>query len=182
MCRIFRCQGLSLWLVGALVGAVLAGSVPCEVSAAPTIRFKKSGLDRLKFHGRVKLLPPQLGGPIDPVIEGFGVELVNEHGLFFRAHLFEGDLEARPGMHYRFKDRAARRGEGSRAGLYQVLTRFREYEDGWYYTVRILAYASLGAAIEPLMSVIFYRVDGPASVTAEWVRKQYGWRLPLDRF
>ena len=69
-----------------------------------------------------------------------------------------------------------------RTGLYQVITRFREYSDGWYYTVRILAFADLSSATQPSMTVIFDELDGMFAITADWVPTQYGWRLPLSRF
>lgn len=182
MCGIRRRRSVSVWLLAAFAGVLLAGSIPCDVSAAPTIKFKKNGLDRFKFHGRVRLVPPEFGGPVDPLVDPFGVEILNEKGTVYQAWLDGSDLEPRRGMRYKFKDRAARYGLGGRGGLYQVITRFRNYGGVWYYTVRIMAFASLGRATEPLMSVTFLGVDGMATVTAEWVRKAYGWRLPLGRF
>ena len=166
----------------AFAAAVLVGAFASQASAAPTIRLKGNGLDRFKFHGRVRLVPPLLGGPVDPVTSGFGVELRNEFGTIYQASLFPGDLTPERNLYYRFSDPEARYGNGTRAGLYQIITRFREYRDGWYYTVRIRAYADLSSATEPVMTVIFDEVDGPAGVTAEWVQTGYGWRLPLNRF
>lgn len=161
--------------------AVFAGLAPSAL-AAPTIRFKGNGLDRFKFHGRVKLDPPWEGGPIDPLTAAFGVELRNELGLIYQGTILPGDLQPIRGDRYLFRDRAAADGNGSRDGLFMILTRYRKFSDGWWYTVRIRAFADLSAATEPLMTVIFNEVDGNAGVTAEWVPTQFGWRLPLNRF
>jgi len=153
-----------------------------EGAAAPTIRFKGNGLDRFKFHGRVKLDPPFLGGPVDPVTSGFSFDLFNDFGLIYGGAVYPGDFEPLRNLYYRFRDPEARYGGGTRGGIYQILTRFREYSDGWYYTVRIMAFSDLSLATEPRMTVLFYEVDGDAAITAEWVPTQFGWRLPLSRF
>jgi hypothetical protein len=153
-----------------------------HASAAPTIRLKGNGLDRFKFHGRVRLVPPSLGGPVDPVSAGFGIDLANELGFIYRASLQAGDLQPKPNLRYEFRDLDAQIGNGTRDGLYQVIARFRQYAGVWYYTVRILAFADLSTATEPTMTVIFNEVDGMSAITAEWVPTQYGWRLPLNRF
>ena len=167
---------------GAFVTAVLLGALASEASAAPTIQLRRNGIDRFDFHGRVKLDPPSLGGPVDPVAAGFGIELQNELGTIYKASLLPGDLVPIPNHYYRFTDRSARDGSGMRSGLYRVITRFRKYRDGWYYTVYIRAFADLSAATHPLMTVIFSQVDGTAALTADWVSTRSGWRLPLDRF
>jgi hypothetical protein len=168
--------------VGALAAAVILGTFASEASAAPTIRFNGNGLDRFKFHGRVPLDPPSMGGPIDPLTAGFGIELLNDFGFVYRASLLPGDLEPRGNLRYQFRDDGALDGNGTRAGLFQVITRFREYAGGWYYTVRVLAFADLSTATEPSMTVIFNEVDGMFALTADWVPTDYGWRLPLTRF
>lgn len=175
--RRFR-AGVAAFLALALL---LAAGVP-EGRAAPTIRFKGSGLDRFKFHGRVKLDPPHLGGPVDPLTAGFNVELHNGLGLIYTASLFPGDMQPLRNLYYQFRDRDARSGYGARGGLFRVLTRFREYSDGWYYTVRIMAFSDLSSATLPVMTVIFNEIGPQSSVTAEWVETQFGWRLPLNRF
>jgi hypothetical protein len=93
-----------------------------------------------------------------------------------------GDLVALPNLYYRFSDRRARRGSGTHSGLFQVITRFRKYRNGWYYTMRIMAYADLSLATEPRMTVILTELEGMPSVTADWVPTRYGWRLPLNHF
>ena len=168
-------------ILGAVAAVTVLAAFASQASAAPTIRFRGNGLDRFKFHGRVKLDPPSLGGPVDPLTSGFGVDLLNGLGGVYGAALLPGDLEPLPNLYYRFRDREARYGNGSRGGLFQVLTRFREYADGWYYTIRVMAYADLSLATEPVMTVLFSEVDGDAAVTAEWVPTQFGWRLPLNR-
>jgi hypothetical protein len=168
--------------VGAFATALLLGPLASEASAAPTIRLRRSGIDRFDFHGRVKLDPPSLGGPVDPVAAGFGIELQNELGTIYKATLLPGDLVSIPNHYYRFRDRSARDGNGIRSGLYRVTTRFRKYRDGWYYTVYVLAFADLSAATHPLMTVIFSQVDGTAALSADWLPTRSGWRLPLDRF
>jgi hypothetical protein len=160
----------------------LLGSLASEAAAAPIIRLRANGIDRFTFHGRVKLDPPSLGGPLDPVAAGFGIELLNEFGTIYSASLAPGDLVARPNFYYRFTDPSARDGTGLRSGLYQVTTRFRKYRDGWYYTVYVIAFADLSAATEPYMTVVFSRIDGSAALSAEWLPTRSGWRLPLDRF
>jgi hypothetical protein len=161
---------------------LLLGTVAHEASAAPTIIFRDGALDRFKFHGRVLLPPPELGGPIDPVRDGFGVELSNEFGVLYEGWLGPGDLQPLGKMRYRFRDKLAPEGAGSRDGLGFIFTRFRQYADGWYYTVRIMAYEELSAATVPRMTVTFHQVGMPAQLTVEWVPMQKGWRLPLNRF
>jgi len=162
-------------------GLLLAACIP-EAAAAPTIRFKGGGRDRFKFHGRVRLDPPHLGGEVDPVTSGFSVELHNASGIVYGASLFPGDMQPLRNLYYQFRDRDARYGYGTRGGLFRVLTRFREYSDGWYYTVRIMAFSDLSSATLPIMTVIFDEIGPQSSVTAEWVETQFGWRLPLNRF
>lgn len=161
---------------------LLLGAFASQAFAAPTIRFKGNGLDRFKFHGRVPLAPPSVGGPIDPVVAGFGVQLLNDLGFIYEALLLPGDLEPRGNLRYQFRDDGALDGNGTRGGLFQVITRFREYGSGWYYTVRILAFTDLSTATEPAMTVIFNQVGGGFAVTADWVQTDYGWRLPITRF
>jgi hypothetical protein len=144
--------------------------------------LNEDSLDRFKFHGRVKLDPPSLGGPVDPLTSGFGVDLVNDLGVIYQASLIAGDLQPKPNFRYEFRDRDALTGNGSRAGLYQVITRFRQYGGVWYYTVRILAFADLSSATESSMTVLFNEVGGTFAVTADWVSTRFGWRLPLSRF
>lgn len=169
-------------VLGVLAAAVVSSVCLDEASAAPTIRFRGNGLDRFKFHGRVRLDPPFLGGPVDPTTSGFRFDLSNEHGLVYGASLYPGDFEPMRNLYYRFRDPEARYGNGVREGVYQILTRFREYSDGWYYTVRIMAFSDLSTATEPRMTVLFSELNGTASITAEWVPTQFGWRLPLGRF
>jgi hypothetical protein len=163
-------------------GVLLFATFVAQASAAPTIRFKGNGLDRFKFHGRVKLDPPFLGGPVDPLTSGFSFELLNEKGLIFGGTLAPGDLEPLRNLYYQFRDPDARYGGGTRGGIFRILTRFREYSDGWYYTIRIMTFSDLSPATEPRMTVIFYEVDGNAAITADWVPTKFGWRLPLGRF
>ena len=175
-------MGILVWRSESFAAAIGCGAVASPASAAPTIRLNGNGLDRFKFHGRVRLDPPSLGGPIDPVTAGFRVDLLNEFGFIYQASLLPGDLEPSDNLYYRFRDPDALDGGGTRGGLYQVITRFREYADGWYYTVRILAFADLSSATEPSMTVIFDELDGMFAITADWVPTQFGWRLPLSRF
>lgn len=166
----------------------LAAAVSCvfgftpDASAAPSIRFKGDGLDVFKFHGRVALVPPTFGGPVDPVRDGFGMELMNQLGEIYAAAIESGDLKDMGKLRYRFKDKLAKVGGGSRGGLYHVKNRFRKFGDVWYYTVRIRAYADLSLATEAWMTLLLHEVNGPASLTSEWVETKNGWRLPLNRF
>ena len=160
---------------------LIAASASSAV-AGPSIRFAADGLDVFNFHGRVALVPPTLGGPVDPTTDGFGVELSNDFGVIYQASLQAGDLEDVGALRYRFKDEGASSGTGSRDGLYHVLNRFRHYPDGWYYTVRIRAYGDFSFATHPKMTLTFYEVGGTAGLTADWVRTKSGWRLPLNRF
>ncbi len=168
--------------MGVLASLLFAGSFPSSVSAAPTIKFKGGALDVLTFHGRVALVPPSLGGPVDPVADGFGVELRNLFGVIYEGRLDPGDIVDMGKMRYRFKDKPAALGAGTRDGLYHVINRFRQYSGVWYYTVKIRAYADLTFATEAWMTLLMFEVNGPASVTAEWVEKKNGWRLPRNRF
>jgi hypothetical protein len=168
---------LAQWAVTLLLATFAA-----EVCAAPTIRFNGGGRDRFKFHGRVPLVPPSEGGTIDPVSAGFSFDLLNELGYIYRGELFPGDFVAKPNLHYEFRDLDALEGTGSRNGVYQVKSRFRQYAGVWYYTVRILVFADLSSATVPTMTVILAQLDGEFAITAEWVPTKFGWRLPLSRF
>jgi len=176
------CKHAPALVAGLLFSVLLVGSAPGEATAAPSIRFQSDGLDKFVFHGRVALLPPTLGGPIDPVVDGFGVELSNEFGVIYQASLQAGDLEYMGKLRYRFRDENAKQGTGSRNGLFHIFTRFRQYSGVWYYTVRIVAYDDLSFATEPVMTTKFFQVGKPASITVEWVKLANGWRLPLSRF
>ena len=167
----------------ALAIPLLFGFLVSDASALPSIRFFGGGLDRFVFHGRVRLVPPTLGGPIDPVVDGFAVELSNQYGPIYGASLGPGDLVERRNLRYRFRDKAAKVGAGSRNGLYIIKNRYRQFAGGvWYYTVRVRAYADLSFATESWMTVIFFEVDGPATISAHWVEKKDGWSLPLRLF
>lgn len=163
-------------------GALSSFGYPSDASAAPSIRFNGEGRDVFVFHGRVKLAPPTHGGPVDPVRDGFGLELSNELGVIYAAALGPGDLEDMGKLRYRFKDKLAKYGAGSHGGLYHVLNRFRKFDGIWYYTVRIRAHSDLSLATEAVMTLLLFEVNGPASLTAEWVERKNGWRLPLNRF
>jgi hypothetical protein len=164
------------------VGILILLGFSSDASAAPSIRFKGSGLDVFNFHGRVALLPPTHGGPVDPVADGFGLELRNEFGVIYETAIGPDELVDRGNLRYRFKDKLSKAGAGSHGGLYHIINRFRQYAGVWYYTVRIRAYTDLSAATEPLMTLLIYEVNGPASVTAAWVQKKNGWKLPRNRF
>jgi hypothetical protein len=161
---------------------VTSSTFATHAEAAPTIRFKGTGLDRFKFHGRVRLDPPWLGGTVDPLTSGFSFELRNEAGHIHSGYILPGDLQERRNNYYTFRDRSALSGDGLRGGVFQIITRFRQYGPDWYYTVRIMSFSDLSTATTPRMTVIFYEVGGMKAVTADWVQTQFGWRLPLNRF
>jgi len=77
-------------LLAVVATAAFFAALASDASAAPTIRFRGNGLDRFKFHGRVKLDPPSLGGPVDPVTSGFRFDLSNQYGLVYGASLYPG--------------------------------------------------------------------------------------------
>jgi hypothetical protein len=179
--RVF-CRHRPALIAGVLWGILLVSAVANHAWAAPSINFKGGGLDKFRFHGRVALVPPTLGGPIDPVVDGFGVTLSNEFGVIYEGWLLPGDLTYIGDLRYRFKDKVAREGAGTRDGLFYIFSRFRQYAGVWYYTVRILAYSDLSFATEPRMTLEFHQVGTPAALTVDWVRQTNGWRLPLSRF
>jgi hypothetical protein len=184
--RVRGCRLLAPVFVGILAGILSLAFLPREATAAPTITFKGGGLDEFRFHGRVELVPPELGGTIDPITAGFGFELSNEHGVIYAATLEPFDFEYMGNMRYRFRDTAARVGAGSRGGIFHVFSRFRQYHGVWWYTVRILAYGDLSRATEPVMTLKWFQVgtinDQVPQLTVEWDRLSDGWRLPLSRF
>ena len=165
-----------------MAGLLLTVLAPAAF-AAPTIIFKGNGLDRFKFHGRVRLDPPTIGGPVDPVTSSFVVQLLNGAGMLWEGRLEPGDLQPRANLWYVFRDTAALDGNGMRNGIYHIITRFREYGKGWYYTVRVLAFTDLSTATDPFMTVIFDELGGKNyGVTGEWVRTRFGWRMPRGAF
>ena len=180
--RPWACRLDARVFIGVCLGLLLLGFVPRGASAAPTISFKEGGLDKFRFHGRVALVPPMYGGPVDPVLDGFGFELSNDFGVIYQGWLQPGDLEYIGKLRYRFRDKGALVGTGSRDGIFYIFSRFRQYAGVWWYTVRIIAYADLSFATEPRMTLEFFQVGVPATLTVDWVRLTNGWRLPLNRF
>jgi hypothetical protein len=150
---------------------------PCKtISSAPgTIRLKSTGMDMLKLRGRVVVNP--LG--LNPVEEGFGVALSNPNGIIYEATLFPGDFIARAGNfgRYKWRDRAAKAGQGVRNGLYLVRSHFKQLNGEWVYMFKVKAYADLNAAIESDMAVQVFGVDDVAILTATWTQRRSGWKL-----
>ena len=59
---------------------------------------------------------------LSSLADGFGIALSNSSGIVYEANLLPGDFIARAGSfgRYKWRDRAAKTGQGVRNGLYQV--------------------------------------------------------------
>ncbi len=135
----------------------------------------------VKIHGR--FVP---GTPVDPENEGFTFMLSNANGLIYRAELFAADLRFAGGKstkRWKFRDKFAKRGMGSRKGLSTISMKTRNEPDGSVsYPFKVKAYGDMSNATVALMTTQISVGDDVSFVTAEWKGKPGHWRLYKSQF
>jgi len=162
------------------------GKVDCAdpdcngISPCPRIRKDPSqvrfgppgGLDVFQSHGKVDM--PQ----VDLSKLTVGWLLSKSTGVIYRGRLNPGDLVASPrGTSFRFTDRTARSGAGSRNGIY--FAKIKKVKDtGFAYSMR--AYGDFSAATDAAMSIQFYAGERVFITSDTWTKLPTGWRAPKD--
>ncbi len=135
----------------------------------------------VKIHGR--FVP---GTPVDPENEGFTFMLSNANGLIYRAELFAADLRFAGGKstkRWKFRDKFAKRGMGSRKGLSTISMKTRNEPDGSVsYPFKVKAYGDMSNATVALMTTQISVGDDVSFVTEEWKGKPGHWRLYKSQF
>ncbi len=135
----------------------------------------------VKIHGR--FVPDT---PVDPENEGFTFMLSNANGLIYRAELFAADLRVAGGKstkRWKFRDKLAKRGMGSRKGLSTISMKTRNEPDGSVsYPFKVKAYGDMSNATVALMTTQISVGDDVSFVTAEWKGKPGHWRLYKSQF
>jgi len=142
---------------------------PVEVCHHPCpdkIRLTR-GLDRLEVKSA---FPTTI---LDPSNDPVEIIIRNAAGIVFQASLLPGDLVKR-GKDFRFSDRNARRGQGIRNGLSSV--RIGSVPNATGTRVNIEAFADLGAANDPEMTVEIRVGARRIGYTRIWDAKNYGWQ------
>jgi hypothetical protein len=148
----------------------------CEVvSTDPSyIRFGNGDApDLFRMHAR--FIPVS---EVDALVDGFAIEITNSAGIIYRAELVGADFKVNGnGSRFRFRDAAAKTGNGSRGGIYKLTLLQRDGAYSW----RLQAYADLSAATEARMTMHILIGDDGTSITADWGQVKNGWRLgPSD--
>ena len=139
------------------------------------IKLNGTGADFFKFHGRVAVNPAVL----NPLVDGFSVQLSNSSGIIYSGTLLPGDMIAKSAGRYFWKDKSAKNGVGVRDGLFRVRGVVRKFDNSFFYTIKVKAYGDLSAAVEPTMTTQISGVNDVAVLTATWVQKKSGWVLRI---
>jgi hypothetical protein len=79
---------------------------------------------------------------------------------------------------FRFRDPAAKDGNGSRQGLHKLVLLNKNGSYSW----RLQAYADLSAATEARMTTHVVVGRNGTSITADWQQIKNGWRLRVVDF
>jgi cysteine-rich repeat protein len=138
------------------------------------IRFGSpgEGRDSLRAHGLIRPVES-----IDPAGEEVFIMLTNLDGIIYRGSLIAGDLVPNAsGGRLSFKDTLARRGEGSRFGIYRITLRQRPKT--WFFTFR--AYGDLSAATDPNMNLQLQVGNQGFISNAVWEPTRNGWRATFQ--
>ncbi len=132
--------------------------------------------ERIRVHG--KYIPTTT---VDPVADGFMFLLTNENGVIYRGRLLPGDIKLvssgrRP--RWGFKDLAAKKGTGSRDGIFKFQLRVHREPDGsTSYPFFVRVYGDMSFATEKRMTTQVYIGDDVGHLTAEWLGQQGRWFL-----
>ena len=170
-----RCVGLQT------CGADCEPVFGCEpIGPDPSrIRFNDHGPDLFTMHA---LFAAQTVA--HPEAERFSIAIMNDNGVVYSGSLQPGDLTGRANSRnkrFRFVDKSARSGHGTRDGISKVYLRHRTLEGRSVWSFKLRVYADLSAATLPrMMTQITIGNDGTA-VSVEWTRTGQGWRIrPAD--
>jgi len=139
------------------------------------IKLNGTDPDFFKFHGRVAVNPAVL----NPVVDGFSVQLSNSSGIIYSGTLLPGDMIAKSPARYMWKDKTAKNGVGVRDGLFRVRGVVRKFDGAFFYAIKVKAYGDFSAADEATMTTQVSGVDDVAVLTATWQSKKSGWVLRL---
>jgi hypothetical protein len=143
------------------------------------IKFRGGGVDTFKMHALFTARTV-----VHPEAESFSVMISNDNGVFFRATLLAGDLEGRANStkkRFRFIDKAAHSGAGTRGGLSKVNLRSKVFAGEPVWSFKIRAYADLSAATLSLMTTQVTIGNDGTALQVEWTDTGNGWRLrPAD--
>lgn len=151
-----------------------ARTPPCIRRDPSRIRFNEQpvGLDLFTSHGKVNVQQA-----VDVATQEVGWVLSNSRGVIYRGSLQPGDLTSNVNSRVlRFRDRAARLGQGQHDGIYKA-----EITVGYHGTIsyHVKAYANLSAATDPEMALHFYLGNGPQGqawgTSGKWRRTSRGW-------
>ena len=138
----------------------------CHHNCPDKIKLK-SGIDTLLVRSA---FPPST--VLDPAAEQFEIVLRNANGIIYQATLQPGDL-VQVAHTFRFKDKGARRGQGIRGGLSQVL--IAPVTGGTGTRVNVEAWGDLDAATEAEMTLEITVGDDATEVTSTWEKRAFGW-------
>jgi len=151
-----------------------ASTRPCIRRDPSRIIFKARpiGLDLFTSHGKVNLAQS-----VDVANQEVGFVLSNPRGVIYRGRLQPGDLWSHVNTRLlRFRDNAARLGQGQHDGIYRA-----KIQVGYRGTIsyHVKAYADLSGATDANMAIHFYIGTGPQAhawgTSGEWRRTSRGW-------
>lgn len=121
----------------------------------------------------------------NPALDGFVFLVTNEDGDVYRGRLLPGDMQLVGGknlLRWVFKDRAARKGAGTRDGIYRVGMKQRREPDGSIsYPFKIKAFADMSRANEARMTTQVYVGDDVGHLTATWLGEPGRWKLTREQ-
>jgi uncharacterized repeat protein (TIGR01451 family) len=132
----------------------------------------------ISIHGRY--IPTT---PVDPAVDGFVFLLTNEDGEIGRWVMLPGDMTLKgspgPGLkRWQFKDPTARRGGGTRNGIFFMEVKERPERDGTTsYPFRVRVFGDMSGALKPKMTTQVYIGTDVGHLTAEWRGKPGNWSL-----
>jgi hypothetical protein len=142
------------------------------------IRFgTNGGLDYFTMHA--SFVPQTEMSPVD---EGFGFVLSNANGVIYQAQLHPGDLVQKGSSRFSYKDLAAKYGESTRDGIYQVRIKRRVKYGRLDYAFWVRIYGDFSAATDPVMLTQVTIGNDGTMVLDEWTQTPQGWLLDQDDF
>jgi hypothetical protein len=151
-----------------------AGTPPCIRRDPSRIRFnvRPVRLDLFTSHGKVGVQQS-----VEVATQEIGWVLSNSRGLIYRGRLQPGDLASKVNSKVlRFKDPAARLGQGQHDGIYKAKVTVGHRGTIAYH---VKAYANLSAATDAEMALHFYighGLQGQAwGTSGKWRRTSRGW-------
>ncbi|MFT4571977.1 MAG: putative repeat protein (TIGR01451 family), partial [Candidatus Binatia bacterium] len=134
------------------------------------IKFGRNGrLDMISIHARFEPLTP-----VDFYTDNVEFSMSNAGGVFFRTALYPGDMKSnKKGTSWKFKDKGARSGLGSRSGMFKFKVKSKLMKGVLTYPFTIKAYGDFSRARVPLMTTQMAYGDDNSTLTAEW-EGEYG--------